>query len=160
MSLHSLRYLPVALGTLLFCLPGCGGFPTFPTQEELEEELERAEENRLRAVDGDWTGFGLPNSVSIRFRLVQNGQQVIGNGWYVDANGSNSYPITVTGTFMRPTLSLSFVGIMFQGLSVTGQFVADYESSGGIYAPLRLVGEGVSTQFELFLQESSQGPQL
>ena len=87
------------------------------------------------------------------YPLIQNGQQETGSGTYQDTNLANAIPITVTGTFVRPTLSLMFDGIIFEGVSVSGLFEERYASVGGMIAPLILIGEGISEEIDILLVE-------
>lgn len=119
-----------------------------PTLYDLAEE-------ELSSVDGPWQGLSFDSTaISLQFSLSQNGQQVTGSGGYQDARTPQAIPIKVTGTFVRPKLSLQLEGIIFEGVAVTGQFVGDYVLVAGVMAPLRLVGEGTSREIEVLLQES------
>ena len=62
-------------------------------------------------------------------------------------------PITVTGTFHRPTLVLTFEGMVYEGRAVSGAFRGDYTSVGGIFDSLQLTAEGYERTIPMLLQE-------
>jgi hypothetical protein len=62
-------------------------------------------------------------------------------------------PITVTGSYVRPRLSLTFSGMVIEGNAVQGTFEGDYTSIGGVVGTLRLTGTGYSRDVPVLLQE-------
>jgi hypothetical protein len=70
-----------------------------------------------------------------------------------ESNGASSIPITVTVTFHRPTLVLTFGGMVYEGRAVSGAFRGDYINSSGISDFLRLTAEGYELTIPIFLQE-------
>jgi hypothetical protein len=70
-----------------------------------------------------------------------------------EAAAANSVPISVTGTFQRPQLSLTFSGMTFEGRAVQGTFQGSYTTVGGISAPLQLTATGYSKSVTILLQE-------
>jgi hypothetical protein len=128
-------------------MPACvsGG----PTQKDIEDDLE----NRLRSVAGPWTGTSAPLTLS--FQLSDGaGTTVTGTGTMKEATAPASVPITLTGTFTRPALSLTISGMVFEGRSVQGTVQGSYTTVGGISAPLRLTGDGGYTrEITILLQE-------
>ena len=62
-------------------------------------------------------------------------------------------PVTLTGTFERPQLSLTIDGMVFEGRAVQGMFAGSYTTAGGISAPLSLTAEGYSSDVTILLQE-------
>lgn len=122
----------------------CGG----PTGEDIENELE----SQLRSVAGPWVGTS--SALTLDFQLQQGaGNAVSGSGTMKEAAASSSVPITVTGTFQRPQLSLTFSGMTFEGRAVQGTFQGSYTTVGGISAPLHLTATGYSRDVTILLQE-------
>jgi hypothetical protein len=132
----------------LFCLlaltlatAACGG----PTGEDIDNELEK----QLQSVAGPW--IGASQSLTLSFQLQE------GAGGAVSGSGTmkETAPITVTGTFQRPQLSLTFSGMTFEGRAVQGTFQGSYTTVGGISAPLQLTGAGgYSKNVVILLQEN------
>ena len=93
-----------------------------PTIEEILEE-------DLQSVQGLWRGLG-PATLTLQFRLTQEADnQVHGTGTMKETSEATPVPITVTGTFHRPTLALAFGGLVYEGRPVTGVFRGDYQDS-------------------------------
>lgn len=122
-----------------------------PTEQEIDDSLEAT----LRSVAGDWGGTSAgPNAIRLDFRLQEGSDgQVTGSGTMKEADAPASVPITVAGTFRRPTLSLTFAGMVYEGRSVQGAASGDYTSVGGVLTTLRLTGTGYSGSVEILLQE-------
>ena len=135
-----LRFVVLAMVPLL---ASCGVLG--PTAEQINESLEA----ELRAVDGPWRGVqGAPGppTPTLEFSLTQqtNGQ-LQGSGTMREPNAESSIPITVTGTFHRPTLVLTFGGMVYEGRVVLAAFRGDYITVGGISDSCRLTAERVRT---------------
>jgi len=62
-------------------------------------------------------------------------------------------PITVSGTFVRPALSLTFDGMVYEGRPVRGSVRSAYTSVGGIADTLVLTGESYTKKLVVLLQE-------
>ena len=136
--------LPRLFPLLVLALAACVG----PTGEDVENELER----QLRSVDGPWTGTS--TALTLDFQLQEGaGNTVSGSGTMKEAAAPGTVPITVTGTFQRPQLSLTFSGMTFEGRAVQGTFQGSYTTVGGISAPLRLTAPGYSRDVTILLQE-------
>jgi hypothetical protein len=119
-----------------------------PTGEDIENELEAT----LASVAGPWTGTS--PTLTLDFQLQQgSGNAVSGSGTMKEAAAASSVPITVTGTFQRPQLSLTFSGMTFEGRAVQGTFTGSYTTVGGINAPLQLRATGYSKDVTILLQE-------
>jgi hypothetical protein len=135
----------------LFCLlaltlatAACGG----PTGEDIDNDLEK----QLQSVAGPW--IGASQSLTLSFQLhVGAGGAVSGSGTMKETAAASSVPITVTGTFQRPQLSLTFSGMTFEGRAVQGTFQGSYTTVGGISAPLQLTATGYSKNVVILLQE-------
>ena len=135
----------------LFCLfalalaaGACGG----PTGEAIENELER----QLRSVAGPWAGIS--PTLTLDFQLQEGaGNAVSGSGTMKETAAPGTVPITVTGTFQRPLLSLTISGMTFEGRAVQGTFQGSYTTVGGISAPLHLTATGYSKDVSILLQE-------
>jgi len=135
--LFSLLALTLAIGA-------CGG----PTGDDIENELE----SQLRSVAGPWTGTAA--TLTLNFQLQEGaGNAVSGSGTMTEATVDDAVPITVTGTYQRPQLSLTISGMTFEGHAVQGTFQGSYTTVGGISAPLHLTGTGYSKDVTILLQE-------
>ena len=129
---------------LLLAVCACGG----PTGDDIENELER----ELRSVSGPWSGISTP--LTLDFQLQEGaGNAVSGSGTMKETAAAGTVPITVTGTFQRPQLSLTISGMTFEGRAVQATFQGSYTSVGGISAPLHLTATGYSRDVTILLQE-------
>lgn len=137
-----LRRLPLLALTLVVtsCL--------WPTDEDIDNELER----QLESVAGPWNGAS--PTLTLDFQLQEGtGSAVSGSGSMKETAAANAVPITVTGTFQRPTLSLTFTGMNFEGRAVQGTFQGSYTTAGGISGPLHLTATGYTKDVTILLQE-------
>lgn len=134
----------VSLLALTLAVGACGG----PTGEDIENELER----QLRSVAGPWTGTS--PTLTLDFQLQEGaGNAVSGSGTMKETAAAGTVPITITGTYQRPQLSLTFSGMTFEGRAVQGTFQGSYTTVGGISAPLQLTATGYSKAVTILLQE-------
>jgi hypothetical protein len=132
---------------LLVVLLAAGGC-LWPTDEDIENELER----ELRSVSGPW--IGVSPTLALTFQLTEGtGNSVSGSGTSRETPTSATVPITVTGTFQRPQLSLTFSGMSVDGRTVQGTFQGSYTTTGGISGPLHLTATGYSRDINVLLQE-------
>ena len=137
-------FRPRWLLVVLLAAAGC----LWPTDEDIENEMER----QLRSVSGPW--MGVSPTLTLSFQLQEGaGNAVSGSGTMKEAAAPGSVPITVTGTFQRPQLSLTFSGMSFEGRAVQGTFQGSYTTTGGISAPLHLTATGYSKDVTILLQE-------
>lgn len=119
-----------------------------PTDEDIDNELER----QLESVAGAWSGTS--PTLTLDFQLQEGaGNAVSGSGTMRETAASGAVPITVTGTFQRPQLSLTFTGMTFEGRAVQGTFTGSYTTVGGISAPLHLTATGYTKDVPILLQE-------
>lgn len=119
-----------------------------PTGDDIDNELEQ----QLRSVAGPWAGTS--TTLTLDFQLQEGaGNAVSGSGTMKEAAAASAVPITVTGTFQRPQLSLTISGMTFEGRAVQGTFQGSYTSVGGISAPLHLTAPGYSRDVTILLQE-------
>lgn len=119
-----------------------------PTGEDIENELER----ELRSVAGPWAGTSA--TLTLDFQLqAGTGNVVSGSGTMKEAAAPGTVPITVTGTFQRPQLSVTISGMTFEGRAVQGTFQGDYTTVGGISAPLHLTAAGYTRDVTILLHE-------
>ena len=145
-----MRSLSIAAGVLLVLMTtSCGGGGT--TEREIINSLE----DTLRSVSGDWTGVAnSPNAIRLEFRLQEGSNgQVSGTGTMKEGNAAAAVPITVTGTFQRPTLTLAFEGIVYEAHQVKGSAQGTYTTVGGIGTTLKLTGPGYARDVAILLQE-------
>jgi hypothetical protein len=135
---------PSFLLAVVVAVAACAG----PTQQDIENDLER----QLRSVTGPWAASSAP--LALDFQLQAGaGTAVSGSGTMKEAAAPTTVPITVTGTFQRPVLSLTFTGMTFEGHAVQGTFQGSYTTVGGISGPLHLTGSGYSRDITVLLQE-------
>lgn len=119
-----------------------------------EDDINASLEGVLRSVAGDWTGVSTGSgTLRLDFRLQEGSNgQVSGSGTMTEGT-SAPVPITVTGTFQRPLLTLTFAGMMYAGRSVQGTVTGSYTTVGGIMAPLQLTATGYAQSVQMLLQE-------
>jgi hypothetical protein len=142
------RLLAAALLCLGAAIPACS---TSPTEQEIIDALEQ----QLQSVEGGWTGTASGGSqLTLDFQLQAGaGNAVSGSGTMREQPGAATVPVTVTGTFNRPALSLTFSGMTYQGHAVQGTISGSYTSVGGVAGNLLLTGTGYSSTVQLLLQE-------
>ena len=127
----------------------CGGGG--PTAQDIDNSLEAT----LRSVAGGWTGSSNPpNAIHLDFQLQEglNGQ-VSGTGTMKEDSALASVPITVSGTFQRPTLTLAFDGIVYESHAVKAVAEGSYTTVGGIATTLKLTAPGYARDVPILLQE-------
>jgi hypothetical protein len=66
-------------------------------------------------VDGNWQGAASGSTISIS--LTSSGQTVGGTGT-IAASGSASYPVTISGTFVVPTLAVAMTSAQHPSISL------------------------------------------
>lgn len=135
---------------LLLCLvaSACLNTPT-------TEDLERSADQILSSVAGPWSGASSGSGLLVLSFQLQpgTGSAVTGSGTMRESAAPSSVPITVTGSYVRPRLSLTFSGMVIEGNAVQGTFEGDYTSIGGVVGTLRLTGTGYSRDVPVLLQE-------
>lgn len=147
-----MRSVKIAVGALVVSLcASCGGGGGGPTEQDIVNSLE----DTLRSVAGDWTGLASgPNGIRFDFRLQEAGNgQVTGSGTMKEDNAAAAVPVTVTGTFQRPVLTLTFNGMVYEGRQVSGAAQGSYTTVGGIATTLVLSAPGYSKNISILLQE-------
>jgi hypothetical protein len=147
-----MRRVTIAWGTsLVLMTTACGGGGYGPTEQDISNSLEAT----LQSVAGDWTGVSNePNLLRLDFTLQEGSNgQVSGTGTMKEANAATAVPITVTGTFQRPTLTLAFGGMVFELRQVTGTAQGTYTTVGGIATTLTLTAPGYARDVAILLQE-------
>ncbi len=134
------------LGSLL--IGACGYGPT-------EEDINRGLEDILASVSGEWTGSSTgTNPVTLAFTLSQGGNgAVTGSGTLKETNAASSVPITISGSYQRPVLTLKFTGMVYEGRAVEGTFQGNYTTVGGVASSLQLTAPGYSKALQVLLQE-------
>jgi hypothetical protein len=119
-----------------------------PTGEDIDNELE----TQLQSVAGPWSGTS--TALTLYFQLQNgSGNTVSGSGTMKETGAAGTIPITVTGTFQRPQLSLTISGMTFESRAVQATFQGSYTTVGGISAPLHLTATGYSRDITVLLQE-------
>jgi hypothetical protein len=147
-----MRRVSIGYWTLLVLMAtACGGGGYGPSEQDINNSLEAI----LQSVAGDWTGVSNePNLLRLDFTLQEGSNgQVSGTGTMNEANSASAVPITVTGTFQRPTLTLAFNGMIFESRQVTGTAQGTYTTVGGIATTLTLTAPGYSREVAILLQE-------
>jgi hypothetical protein len=141
----------LALACCVAALAACA--PTGPSAREIEASVANQDEVVVRSAEGPWSGVAAGNSLQVEFSLSQApGGQVQGAG-FVRAPGAAPVPMTVTGTYARPNLTLTFSGLVFEGREVVGSFGGTYTSAAGVSSVLRLAADGYERAFPLLLHE-------
>lgn len=133
---------------LTFLAPACASV----TGEDIQRDIER----ELASVEGPWRGTSYGTDVlTLEFQLQKGaGSAVSGTGTMKEASAAAAVPITVTGTFVRPRLSLTFNGMVFEGHAVQGTLEGDYTSVGGLVEPLHLTGTGYARDVQVLVGEA------
>lgn len=136
---------------LLFASCSPSGRPTGPS-------IEHSLEAELASVQGPWTGLpiGPPesNTIGLDFSLTEQANGLVqGTGTMKEANAPDRVPVSVSGTFRRPLLSLTFAGMVYEGRAVTGEVRGEYTSVGGVGNSIRLIAEGYERVVPILLQE-------
>jgi hypothetical protein len=147
-----MRSMSIAAAALVALMStSCGGGGGWPTEQDINNSLE----DQLRSAAGDWTGIASgPNPIRLEFRLVEgpNGQ-VSGTGTMKEDSVPSAVPITVSGTFQRPMLTLAFDGMVYESHQVKGVAQGSYTTVGGIGTTLALTAPGYSREVTILLQE-------
>ena len=122
-----------------------------PTERDINDSLEAT----LSSVTGDWIGTSTgQNAIVLEFRLQEGSNgQVSGTGTMKEAGAPSTVPIAITGTFQRPSLSLTFNGMVYETKSVQGASQGEYTTVGGISTTMQLTGSGYSKALPILLQE-------
>ena len=145
-----MRSVTIAAAALAVVLcTSCGGGGS--TEQQIINSLEA----KLQSVAGDWTGIAnSPNTLRLDFTLQEgpNGQ-VSGAGTMKADSAAAAIPITVTGTFQRPVLSLAFDGMVVESRQVKGVAQGSNTTVGGIATTLTLTAPGYSRDIAILLQE-------
>lgn len=145
---HFLRLLLIAFTV---ALTSCTSM--LPTGTDIDNTLQE----QLKSVEGRWRGMTVGtsvNAITLDFSLTQSANgQVQGSGTMKEAQAAAPVPITVTGSFHRPTLTLSFAGMIYEERAVSGAFKDDYTTVSGVSGPLHLTAEGYSTSITVLIQE-------
>lgn len=147
-----MRSMAISAGALFALITtSCGGGGYGPSEQDILNSLETT----LQSVAGDWTGVSnVPNAIRLEFKLQEASDgQVSGAGTMTEANRPAAVPITVTGTFRRPTLTLAFDGMVFESRPVKGTAQGTYSTVGGIGTNLTLTAPGYSRDIAILLQE-------
>jgi hypothetical protein len=139
----------VMLALMVAMISSCGGGG--PSAQDIDNSLDAT----LRSVVGAWTGSSNPpNAIHLEFQLQEGSNgQVSGTGTMKEDNAPAAVPITVSGTFQRPVLTLAFDGIVYESHAVKAVAQASYTTVGGIATSLQLTAPGYSRDVPILLQE-------
>lgn len=147
-----MRKISIAAGALMALMTAsCGGGGGWPDQQDIENSLNE----KLRSVTGGWTAIvSPPNGINFDFTLQEGGNgQVTGSGTMKEESAAAAVPITITGTFQRPLLTLTFNGMVYEGHQVQGTATGSYTTVGGIGTTLKLTGTGYAKDLPILLLE-------
>lgn len=145
-----MRYLSNAIAALMLVMTAsCGGGG--PTEQDIHNSLS----NTLSSVSGPWIGFtSPPGSIALDFQLQEGANGLVsGTGTTKEGSTLAAVPITVSGTFNPPVLTLNFDGMVFETHAVKGTAQGSYTTVGGIAATLKLTAPGYSRDIPIILQE-------
>ena len=154
-----MRRVSIAAGTLLVLLNiSCGGggpgsgVSVWPTSSDIDKSLA----DIVRSVSGDWIAQSQgSNPIRLDFKLQEGANgQVSGSGTMKEGSAATAVPITVTGTFQRPVLTLAFEGMVYESKAVKGSTQGSYTTVGGISSTLTLTAPGYSREIPVLLQET------
>lgn len=149
-----MRSMSIAAGVLLALMnTSCGGGSAGlgPSEQDINNSLDAI----LRSAAGDWTGVSTgPNAIRLEFRLQEGSNgQLSGTGTMKEESASAAVPITVTGSYVRPALTLAFDGMVFETRQVKGAAQGNYTTVGGVGTTLRLTAAGYTRDVAILLQE-------
>jgi hypothetical protein len=137
-----------AVVAVLCVLPACTG-------PDLGADIQESISTRLNAltssVAGPW--HGVSEGLTLAFDLQQDGTAVSGGGTLTENGVTNESRYTVSGTYQRPQLTLTFTRMVYQGRAVEGSFQGNYDSIGGVGGTLHLKAADYSKDIDLLLQE-------
>ncbi len=153
-----MRFKAMAMGACVVMTTtscGGGGVSVFPTGQEINNSLANTLEDTVRSVAGDWVGIAnVPNTLRLEFRLQEGSNgQVSGTGTMREDANASAVPITITGTYLRPTLTLNFAGMVVDARQVQAGTQGGYNSIGGIATTLTLTAPGYTREIAILLQE-------
>lgn len=135
-------------GTLSVASLACG---VGPTEDDINQALERT----LESVNGGWTGTIGSNQATLAFTLTQgSGNAVTGTGTMKHVDASSSSAITISGTFQRPVLSLTFQGMVYEGTTVQGVMQGSYTTVAGISTQIRMTGTNFDRTLPILISEN------
>ena len=148
-----MRRMSMLTGLLIALMnTSCGGGSDggWPSGQDINDSLQAT----LQSVAGDWQGIStVPNALRLDFRLVQGANgQVSGTGTMQEGSAA-ALPITVSGTFQRPLLTLAFDGMVYESRQVKASAQGNYTTVGGIATTLTLTAPGYSRDVAVLLQE-------
>lgn len=119
--------------------------------DPLRDDFGKDWEQKISSVAGPWTGIS--EMLTLDFELKEGAGGAVSGTGTMKEGASGTVAITMTGTFQRPQLSLTFHGMRFEGHAVEGTFQGSYTTIGGISAPLHLTAEGYSRDVQMLMQE-------
>jgi hypothetical protein len=90
--------------------------------------------------------------LTLAFDLQEAGTAVSGAGTITESGVTHGSRYTVSGTYQRPQLTLTFTGMVYQGRTVEGSFQGNYEI-GGVQGTLHAKGDDYTKDISLLLQE-------
>lgn len=149
-----MRTMSIAAGALVALMSAsCGGGSggVGPSEQDINNSLTEI----LRSVAGQWTGLANPPSTMRLDFTLQEGSngQLTGTGTMKEDSTAAAIPITVTGTFQRPVLTLSFNGMVVESRAVAATMQGSYTTVGGIAATVKLSAPGYARDVPFLLQE-------
>ncbi len=127
-----------------------------PASPSVNDTLAQQSEDAVRSVAGPWWGTASGGVLRLTFSLTEAPDgRLQGAGTMRELDVAEAIPITVSGTYRRPDLSLTFTGIVYEGRQASATFAAAYTSFGIVAGPLRLAGDGDSRTLSFTLAEGA-----
>lgn len=133
-----------ALLTLTACIP-----PGTPTDDDFDEYFRE----QAASVAGTWRGRSIGRDIDVltlELNLRQTGTAVTGAGMMQERGIAGTRPVTITGSYNRPSATLTIGGIQFEGRAVTGMLRAS-NTIGILADTLVLTGENYERKLAVFL---------
>ncbi len=120
-------------------------------------DLTEATEDEMASVAGAWTGRS--PMLDLNFTLTDGpAGTVFGTGTVKLKRSPETLPITVTGTYQRPLLSLTIDGIRIDQQVLDGTWRGSYTAAGPILEALQLTpaveGMGDTREVTILLEET------
>lgn len=135
-------------GILSVALLSCG---VGPTEDDIKDFLEQ----QLSSVEGPWSGIIGADQATLSFTLTQAASGAVsGSGTMKHASAASASPITVSGTFHRPVLSLTFNGMVYEGTTVQGVMQGNYTTVGGVLTTIRMTGTSYDKTVRILISEN------
>lgn len=133
--------------------------PTWPSEADINNAITQADEEATRSVAGRWWGTAANGTIRLEFSLGQAADgSVQGAGTMRDTTADTTVPITVSGKYERPSLSLTFTGMRYEERAVEASFAGTYTPLTGTMGSLRLTADGNTRSLRATLFKGAMPP--